>query len=262
MRRGTMVAALAAAATLTSAGSALGAWSGAIPWSPDYSGGTLADWQGIQEPAAGRLTVTASPSDPTVKVMRVELRHGDVYTYNGQTSNRSEVLQRHGDTGSPSQNWPDGDGTERWYSWSTFFAPGFPNTNQWAAFFQWHNDSGDQPPLSMGFQAGRIRLVTPQGALWIDPNVTATGVWHTFKAHIVWSAVPTVGFLELWVDGTSVYAANRATEQCCLQYNGVLLAPWPNYVKMGMYRDPAITGTAILYDTPLRIGATEAQVTS
>jgi hypothetical protein len=95
---------------------------------------------------------------------------------------------------------------------------------------------------------------------WRSTAVVATGTWHTFVAHVKWSAAPGVGFVELWYDGVQVVPTKLlATERCCA-VQGSSVRPYPNYLKMGIYRDPDTVPTAVLYHGPLRIGTDRQMV--
>jgi hypothetical protein len=218
-----------------------------------YENGTVQPpWQAIQAPA-GRMSVAASPTDPTKNVMRVELRNGDVFVTGGVGYNRAEVYARHGNVNDYSA-WPDGDNTERWYGWSTYFEPGFPAVSNWASIVQWHSMAGGTPPLSINTQYGYVELNHYGAETWRSATPVQTGTWHTFVAHVKWSAVEALGFVELWHNGVQVVPKTAmATEQCCA-VQGVFVRPYPNFLKMGIYRDPNTVPTAVLYDGPMRVG--------
>lgn len=233
-----------------------------------YDGGTLAPpWQAVQSPAPDRMTVTASPTDAAKNVMRVELRHGDVYDNGGVLYNRAEVYGRFGNTGDYSA-WPDGDNTERWYGWSTYLASDFPAVPvpNWTTIVQWHSMAGGTPPLSMVVQNRHFQLnaydpTTGGGKpIWSSSDPVQTGAWHTFVLHAKWSSVPGVGFVELWFDGVQVLPKQlMATERCCA-VQGTAVRPYPNYLKMGLYRNPEFLPTSILYHGPMRVGLDQGSV--
>lgn len=221
-----------------------------------YDAGTLKPpWQGVQEPAPGRLSVVPSPTDPTTNVMRVELRHGDVFNTGSGAANRSEVYGRRPTGGG---TWPDGDGTERWYGWSTYFEPGFPVVSNWAVITQWHHDNGN-PPLAIAVHNGYIELNHRGAELWRSATPAATGVWHRFVAHMKWSPLSAVGFVELWHNGVQVVPKTfLETEDWCLQ--GLPPQPCPNYLKMGIYRDAATIPPAVLYHGSMKVGTDMSSV--
>ena len=212
-------------------------------------------WQAIQTPA-GRMTVQGPSPEPTRKVLRVELRNGDVWA----GANRAEVYGRFGNTGDYSA-WPDGDNTERWYGWSTYFEPGFPAVSNWLVLLQWHSIADGSPPLAVAMNSGHVQLNRWNGPqdntavpLWTSAAPVQTGTWHTFVAHVKWSALPNTGFVEFWHNGVQVLTKTfLATEKCCA-VQGTAVRPYPNYLKMGIYRDPTTVPTAILYHGPIRVG--------
>jgi hypothetical protein len=87
-----------------------------------------------------------------------------------------------------------------------------------------------------------------------------TGTWHTFVAHIKWSAVPAVGFAELWYDGVQVFPKTSMSTEICCAVQGTAVRPYPNHLKMGIYRDPNTVPTWTLYDGPMRIGTDKQMV--
>src|SRR3954454_3465521 len=142
----------------------------ALLWQVNYDDGTLGGWQQLLQGVPGRISVAASPTDPTRNVMRVELQTGD--DYNG--SNRSEALARHGDPDTPS-GWPDGDNAERWYGWRTYLRPDFPIVPKWTVFAQSHNDDDKRPPLAMVIVDGLIDIHTATMTLWQSYTPIQTG---------------------------------------------------------------------------------------
>jgi hypothetical protein len=235
-----------------------------------YDSGTLAPpWQAVQAPV-DRMSVTASPTDATKKVMRVELRHGDEFVTGGVAYNRAEVYGRHGNSGNYTMGWPDGENTERWYGWSTYFPSDFPSPPppRWTIITQWPSMAGGTPPFAMAMSRGKVGLnydeshlrdgdTTP---LWISANTVTDNSWHTFVAHISWSWWSNLGFVELWHNGVQVVPKTfMATTRCCA-VQGTAVNPYPTYLKMGIYRSPEIPETAVLYHGPMRIGTSKAMV--
>ena len=218
-------------------------------------------WYDTQAPP-DRISVAASPTDSSKKVMRVELRNGDDFL----GANRAEVYGRFGNVNdySPSA-WPDGDGTERWYGWSTYLNASFPSppSPNWTVVAQWHSMAHGVPPLALVVQEGKLKLnawdwTDNEGAvpLWNNPPNATTGTWHTFVMHVKWSALPGVGFVELWHNGNDVPAVPKTylpTEKCCA-VQGTSVWPYPNFLKMGIYRNPEIQETGVLFHGPRRIG--------
>ena len=224
-------------------------------------------WQEIQEGVPGRISIAPSPTDSTKKVLKVYLHPDDRW----RDSNRAEVYARHGNVNDYS-NWPDGDLQERWYTWSTYLPSNFPKIDKWAIIFQWHSMGEGVPPLAVNVEHGQLQLNhSPDGTnqnmkqLWHSGNEEINGRWHTFRAHIRFSPVPGLGFVDFWHNNRQVVSGLDkgliATERCCANQGGVL-RPFPNYLKMGLYRaierDPdgteiAFGGAGTLYHGPLRI---------
>jgi hypothetical protein len=235
--------------------------SAGVLWQAGYADGTLNAWHAVQEAAPDRLTVVPSPTDPSENVMRVEVRQGDVIPTGGT---RAEVYARDGNKSNYADgSWPDGDGTDRYYGWRTYIPAGFPNSasqpTQWQIFTQWERADGTaHAPLVMDLSKGEVSLETASQKLWHAPMLTNT--WDKYVAHIHFSSSSVFGFVALWRNGVQVLPQTAvATEACCVT-QGLAVNVIPNYLKMGLYRDPSITQTSVLYQGPMKIGADYASV--
>jgi MYXO-CTERM domain-containing protein len=68
--------------------------------------------------------------------------------------------------------------------------------------------------------------------------------WHDFVMHAKWSANPSVGYLEMWIDGVNVLPTHRGAN---------MFPGMRNYLSVGLYRDGHIGDPNLIWPpgTPL-----------
>jgi hypothetical protein len=229
--------ALSLAASLPGLASAqAGAWRG------DFETGDLSQWRGVQSvDRASRLKVVRSPVAEGEHALQVTVRAGDV-THGGT---RNELV-------GPAVR----EGEERWYRWRTLWPHDAPRAPHWQLFVQWHHDGDDgSPPLAFHVQGDRVvlggvpRPFEPSVVYWSAPLVR--GVWHEFVLNVRWSADPRRGLLELWYDGVRVLP---------LTHVPTLFPGQGGYLKVGLYRHPAIRETQVVFHDGFIAGASRADV--
>ncbi len=248
----------AAAATLVLSATA----AAQFPHVNSYEAGTIVPpWQGMYESAPGRMTVVPSPTDSAHRVMRVELRDGDaaVDPWDGQVRQRAEAWDRKGpEDRTKYSTWPDPEGSERWYGWRTYLAPGFPSlpTAQWTVITQWQDvNVPGSPPYALVIDGSKFELHSRGSEIepWEAP--ATPGTWHEFLFHVKWSPSSLIGFVELFHNGAT---AIPKTSMKTMDYD--LVFPSPVYIRQGIYREKTITATQVLYHDTLRVGTMRAQV--
>jgi hypothetical protein len=270
-----------------------------VLFTSDYGSGAdstvvVPPWYDVQRPTAARMTLTAAvpgivgdPARPVGRrVMRVELRpysatnpgttdplDGDVTLINGDPYSRSEVAGRLPNNPN-SDAYPDPDGSERWYSWSTYIPPDFPiepTGDLWFSLTQWKGWRGNSPPIFMGVNKGNLvvdGVRTYNGGP--GPTVGATvikpipfGRWVRYVVGIKWSSDPAVGWLELRVDGVLWRPRTFfATMQTKAEVGNVGPTSDPTYLKQGIYRHDLWPVTHVLYHSEIVLGDTRLDVDS
>jgi hypothetical protein len=85
--------------------------------------------------------------------------------------------------------------------------------------------------------------------VWSAPLVR--GAWQDFVFHAKWSPNASVGFVELYHNGTLVLPKRS----CATQFSGML-----NYLKVGLYRNSTIAPVGVLYHDGWSMGRTLAEV--
>jgi hypothetical protein len=154
-------------------------------------------------------------------------------------------------------------GDDLWFSFSTLLDSGFPVGARWQTIAQWHQDTAGSPPLELSVQDGQYSLSGGYGhparpMPFVRPlGPATTGVWVDWLIHIKFSPNPDVGYVELWRDqrplldkfhpdsGTMYPTSNDEPEV---------------YLKLGYYRNAAISTPGTVYHAGWKVGTTLAAV--
>lgn len=229
-------------------------------FSPDYDRG-LANWQGVQQPSGTqRITTVSAPGDPgdpyrpTERVMRAELRPGEVTNTGGYIAPRAEVYGRlMKPTSSPATLWPDPVNSVRWYAFEVFVPADFTTATdtKWIDITQWKGQYGGSPPIAVEIKRASLRIGGKVGALL--PNLgdlgpLCKGCWTQLVVGIRHSPDPTAGWVEVYRDGVQKVAR---TPLATMDYYGS--EPDPTYLKQGIYRTAAWGVTHVLYFSPIKL---------
>jgi len=203
-----------------------------VVWRADYETGDRSQWDREQMVSADRLQVVTTAASLAPRqgkyALKATVRQGDDPI--NASGNRNELVKM---TNEPS-------GSEYYYRWSTMFDTSFPSVKTWQLFTQWHHsgDSGS-PPVEFYVYGEEVRLNIggdPGVIVWKTPLVR--GKWHDFIFHVKWSANASVGFVELYYNGTLVLPKRSIATQ----FSGMV-----NYLKLGLYRSDTVTQTGIVY---------------
>lgn len=212
-------------------------------WLGDFESGDLSQWARADLADPDRARVVAEPRREGSYAARFEVRRGDV----SSDGNRAEV-------------YTDGDqvfreGEEWWFRWSTRFADDFPAPDDWALFAQWKQSGTGSPPLAMAVRDEAVFLQSGPNdghAAWFrgPPLPLERGSWHDWLVRVKFSVSRNTGFVEMWHNGEP-YLERRPMRTL---YTG------RSYLKLGLYRSPAIEDTGVLWHDGMRIGRTRESV--
>jgi hypothetical protein len=214
--------------------------SGSLPGVPlrraDLETGDLTQFDGLQQVAADRIQVVASPVAEGVWAARFEVRLGD--QWQSSTGNRAEVVIQTNEI----------EGDERWYQWNTMFAPDYPFVDTgFQIVTQWHATAGSSQPMLILFASGdHLGFKTVESTADLKPTPSVVhwrgplkrGSWHAFRLHVVWSANPAVGSVELWHNGVKV--VGPVSVATMIPGQGV-------YLKQGLYRSATHTAVGVVH---------------
>jgi hypothetical protein len=135
------------------------------------------------------------------------------------------------------------------------------------AIMQFKNDGSGSPPVDLdirnfaqyGAATGGLYLTYSSGdtagvldaGLLLIPMADLMGVQHAICFHVVFSADKAVGFMEVWLDGVSVYSGNSKTLRDGLD----------SYLKVGLYGPSGLgDNTHVAYHAAVRYGTSRETV--
>jgi len=147
--------------------------------------------------------------------------------------------------------WREAD--TRFYGWSTYFEPGFPDISNAAHCnsIQWKDGDGG-PPISMGCRKSQIHFdYTPGGTCgWATPM--ARGGWHDFVVKILHSTSESTGKVSLWHRPPGEGGLALKVFNCSESTHGT----GTRALKQGLYRGDSSPSPAGVYQDEMRVGST------
>jgi hypothetical protein len=168
---------------------------------------------------------------------RFELRNGDI-PFGG--TERAEIARPGGSAASVVE------GDERWISFDLKFDSRWPVAHVdsgWFIFFQWHGSgSTSSPPLALDIDTDDVIYLANNDSSGYHRTAVQSVVrnrWQRWVIHAKFSDDDAVGFAEVTVDGAPVLPRTSMAT--------MIPGESSNYLKVGIYRDPVNTATAILY---------------
>jgi hypothetical protein len=168
---------------------------------------------------------------------RFELRNGDIPFGRGE---RAEIAR-------PEGSFSDVvEGDERWISFDLKFDSTWPVPrvdSGYFIFFQWHGSgSTSSPPLALDIDTNDVIYLANNDSSGYHRTAVQSVVrnqWQRWVIHAKFSDDDAVGFAEVTIDGAPVLPRTRMAT--------MIPGESSNYLKIGIYRDPVNTATAILY---------------
>jgi hypothetical protein len=225
------------------AGAACGRADGATIQRLSYETGNFLQWTSVQA-LSGQAAIVRAPVRQGRFAARFTLRPD-----NGPLPVASERVEVFAVTG-------EGEGSNSWWAWSTYFPRGFrPNPGIWNVFTQWHHSGVVcSPPVNFlvdGTARPARLLLSVRGGV-LDPvscgaafdrrwqiGTLRRGRWYDFRFHVQWSSDPAKGLVSLWINGRHVL--RKAGIPTLYPGQGV-------YVKQGFYRNKSSLSTVIYHD--------------
>lgn len=232
----------------------------------DPAGRGWGAWDGL-EGVSGRHTIVSDPlGQRGGKFYRFDLRDGERKPGGSTSSERCEargLLLN----GSQSRHLSK-HGTTWFYGWSHMF-PVMPYSGSWGpVVIQWHDvaDNGHSPVIAWHMEDHYALHVGPQSSsysrdnVWVGPSHAASmNVWHDIVMKVYWHDVKTQGYIELWRNGVVQTFINGKTRFYVETLYGAS-AGEEQYIKAGVYRGAGISGQAIEYLGPIRVGKSYEEV--
>jgi hypothetical protein len=219
-------------------------------------------WCGQQIIRPGQIQLVDAPAfGGHGLAARLEVKFGDVYS--DYSDARTLITP-------PWQMWED-EGSERWYRWQALWPDDWvgdypkwdeltnPNARSpGGSLIVWHHDANGQvetgsAPLYIGADNKNITMcLVDQATSTCRETIVLTPLlrnhWHDFVFHAKWSSDPTVGFLEMWIDGANVLPLHRGPNK----YPGMR-----NYPCVGLYRSGHIGDPNLLYPDGTHVYGTD-----
>jgi hypothetical protein len=248
-----------------------------VLWKADAESSMASEWA-----SSSSVPVAASPPKPDasriaqnpfsaqgLRSYRFEMRDGD-----DSFGERAEL----------GQAMPGGDaykhllfqsGQERWIAMQYYLPTTWPGDDRWQTVMQIKPIAGGGGGPSIGLDAGGNRLKfygndstwgSTAGAVrdGVGPLVAGSypmtkGRWIKLTWHIVFSADPKVGSVEVFgdlADGKGMRTLAPSHNRATMKYlDGVVN---PAHLRVGIYRDPAMTATASLFVDGITVATTRA----
>src|SRR5829696_1244719 len=238
--------------------------SASVLFSGDFETGDTGQWSVEQQGGDPNDDITV-PSDTRIQgayAGKLTVEPGDHFPAGQVTGDRAEVLNF-------AMLFQEGD--VRWFGWSVYFASGFPTSDDsgsWNVFTQWHHngpncsvpldfsirDEGSATPrtLVLTSRTGVVSTTTCRlTGREFDLGPLLTGQWIRFEAQVGFSAEPSLGFVEVYInDRLALPRTQMATLYTCCR----------SYLKQGYYRKANAGNTATLYLDGTTVGTTRADV--
>ena len=257
--RGAMAATILAC--LTAASASANALPAGMTWSGDLSSGNFSQYAFLEQCPGDISGVVGSPAPAGVHAARLSVSDGDteascpghVFTPNPAASLIGPTVFHNGD--------------DAWMGFSVYFPAGFPNIPNWFQFAELYGKPyGGSPPIGLAVVGNRMGLWRDATQNFDNPWSTplVTNQWQDIVLHVKFSSDPTVGFVELYLNGVQQQFADGSTRL----YYATLVAGnnWDgasggNYLDIDEYRSHLDQlGTVTIYDAEMAIGDSYAAV--
>jgi hypothetical protein len=234
-----------------------------VVWCSGFENGTLSDWSSVQA-CPGGVSVVTSPVKNGKYAAKFTVSDGDTNAKCSAvpTDNpRAQLV-------APNCLFPPcGSNGDVYIGWSVYFPTGFPNITGWFELEENYGAPfGGSPPTEMDVQGTKFSMQLHQSSgyvhPWVSTNNIKIGQWNNIVEHIKWSTDPSVGYIELWLDGVQQKFSNGNT-----RYNYAPIVSsingQGNTVFLNQYRQSGTgLGTVTLYQDDLRVGTTYDSVSS
>jgi Polysaccharide lyase len=203
------------------------------------------------------------------KSYRFELRDGD-----DAYGERVELGQGMPGGSAGSNRWFNA-GDERWIAMEYYVPADWPSDNTWMCVMQIKptTPGGGGPDIGIDLGANRFMVYGNSNAWgsteggFFDGNgplpgggrPLPRGTWIKVTMHIMFSADPSVGSLEMFGDlgdGQGMRTIVPLHKRATMKYHDGVMDPV--HLRVGIYRDPSTTGTASLYVDGITVATTRA----
>jgi len=232
-----------------------------VLWNANAERAWNEEWANYSCQDGSRVQQVQAPAAQGSRAYRLEVRDGD-----DSYGERCELGQGNPTrTGFPLFN----DGDERWISFQTYLPDDYPtHLRTWNVFMQLKQlHSFGTPAVSMEIQDGNFVLMNS------DTNGTSSNTvrrwqgpaiknrWVKFTLHVKFSPDARVGYIELYgdLDGGGVKQLMQRTYMHTMKVDGNG-ATVQSHSRIGLYRNPAVSGTTHIFFDGYSVGDDRASV--
>jgi hypothetical protein len=156
------------------------------------------------------------------------------------------------------------EGLERYIGWSTYVPANHANPTSWHNMAQFGYSDGTMPPTLFALEYnGYFSLVydaTRQRIRKWRSTVPLKGAWHDFVARILFHRNPTIGFVELWVDGVAQTMTNGQKRIYYSTLNPQASASALSHLHISNYRARYQMQWSTIYYDAVKVGDSYAAV--
>lgn len=231
-----------------------------VQWSGDLTTGSLSQWA-YTEGCPGAVSVVGSPAPAGGHAVAITVNNNDtetacpgkVFSANPAASLISPTLFHSGD--------------DAYAGFSTYFPTNFPTIPHWFQFAELYGPPFvGSPPIGIDVEGNRMGLWRDSTNNYDNPWSVPLqrGAWLDIVLHVKFSSDPTVGFIEIWLNGAQQSFSNGQTRlhmttlQPGINWNGTTGG---NFLDLDQYRsisDPL--GPLTIYHAAAAIGNSYAAV--
>jgi Polysaccharide lyase len=175
-----------------------------VLWSGDLSSGTPSQYA-LVEGCPGAVSVVGHPAPPGVHAAALTVKDNDTMSACPGTvfsANPAAAVD------SPDLFY---DGDEDYIGFSTYLPANFPYVPHWFQLAEiYGRPFAGSPPIGIDIEGNRLGLWRNQSTGYDNPWSVAlqTGTWLDMVLHVKFSSDPTVGFIEIWLNGAPQTFAN------------------------------------------------------
>lgn len=235
-----------------------------VLWRADAESSMQSEWA-----SSSSVPAAAAPADPDPTRIRQSTFHAQgIRSYRfeiraGDDSFGARVELGQALPGGNASRWFR-EGDDRWIAMQYFFPQSWPTADTWQNVLQIKPVSPAGGGPSIGLDAGRNRLMfygnsnvwgstagnifDGAGTLPGGSYPLTRGKWIKVTWHIVFSADPSVGKLEVFgdlADGRGMRLLVPLESRATMKYQDGAMDP--EHLRVGIYRDPDMTATAHLF---------------
>jgi hypothetical protein len=159
-----------------------------------------------------------------------------------------------------------GNGDDKYIGFGTMMPVGFPSITNWFQFAEVYGPPyGGSPTIGFDIKGNKLGLWRDGTHRFDNPwsAPISYGNWEYIQAHIKFSTNPSVGFIEIWLNGVQQHFTNGSTR---LYYATLLQGDnWngssKNDLDLDQYRQMSpLLGTQSIYHADTKVGTTLASV--